>query len=83
MKSASCPVHGRDYLANAGAPNVVRCTSPAGCTIGILEPCRHCHGEPVHTNERGTTTYCSACTSTPTPGWRPRRSQWGSPYPVS
>lgn len=66
MKPASCPTHGREHLANAGAPNIVRCNAPTGCATGVLEPHRACRGEG-----------CEDCDRR---GWVTRSSRVGSAY---
>jgi hypothetical protein len=80
VKLANCPTHGRNYLANAGAPNIVRCMASAGCpTGGTIERCRNCAGTGVD-GRSPEWIGCCVCTGL---GWRPRRSPLGSAYPVS
>lgn len=78
MKLAECPIHGRDFLANAGAVCFVRCLV-GGCPHTILERCPRCKGTGVDCVEADWLG-CSSCSSA---GWRPRLGSLGTVYVVS
>jgi DnaJ-class molecular chaperone len=82
MKPATCPVHGRDRLVNAGAPNIVRCVVPH-CGTSVLEPCQRCRGGGIADDVAfGAKRVRSACPDCEASGWVVRRKRLSSPYPV-
>ena len=82
MKPATCPVHGREHLVNAGAPYIVRCVPSEGCSTSVLEPCRRCRGEGIANVAFGAKMVKSACPDCEASGWVVRRQPLSSPYPV-
>lgn len=79
LEPVACPSHGREAMVNAGAPNVVRC-----CICGVVyERCDNCLGNPAYQpTPKQAPVFCNVCTSSPTPGWQPRKGKWSTPYIV-
>jgi hypothetical protein len=86
VKLAECETHGRDHLANAGAPCFVRCLAET-CSTRVLERCLPCGGEGVVIGDEryglkvvATARPCGRCKGR---GWHPHGKPLSSPYPVS